>query len=47
MKTASFISKNILPLISLGLLVLIVTLVTYNCIVHGVTNTSAFSALGD
>jgi|688.fasta_scaffold204725_6 hypothetical protein len=47
MKTASFISKNILPLISLGLLVMIVSLVTYNCIVHGVTNTSAFSALGE
>jgi len=47
MKTKTFISKNILPLISLGLLAAIVILVTYNCIVHGVSNASAFSALGD
>jgi len=48
MKILSFISKNIFPLISLSLLVLIITLVTYNCIVHGINNSpSPFSALGE
>ena len=47
MKTSAFISKNILPLIGMVLLFSIVVLVSYNCITHGVTNVSAFSALGD